>query len=487
MGKISELLGRTVSTADYDPQHAFSPPPPGQPRPNGNNANGNGVHHAETVSPQELSAQLGEDNEALRRLLAETGHKISELEEFKASFASVVEPAHKALRALENEKTQNIRLQRSLSATQAGHETLQAKFSDLEKEAARLAVSNQELRRELEKAHEATREVKGAKAEIANEFAVARARIVDLERQLSHELANVRGLTEDNKHLHAQTVEAESRVGPLEAELAALREKHGLLEGDHRAAQTSLDQTQAAVAGLTQRHSDGEAALTAAKAQLAQLQAALTEAERVRDKLTLDLKEVNERYHADSARLDRQVEALQARVGAGDKLLLSTRQLLASRSEEARLAERKSRDAAFAHETAEKKSDDLKTTIEQRDQQIAELDKARSELQERATTLDHGLQSVKTQLAQTEERLRTTAERITQLEADGNIGRVRYERRIEELNELLEEERLQRQVGEGALAAARRHDTELQIELSKLRAAQRREEPPEPTRVQAAE
>src|SRR5262249_38443078 len=310
-----------------------------------------------------------------------------------------------------------------------------------------------------------------------------------------HEIANVRGLTEDNKHLHAQTVEAESKIGHLENEHAELREKHGFLEGDHRAVQSSLDQAHSTLAGLTQRHNASEGALTGTKTRLGQVEAALAEVEKARDKLAIDLKEAGERYQAETRKLDRQVEALQARVGAGDKLLASTRQLLASRSEEARLAERKSRDAAFAHETTEKKAGDLKTAIEQRDQQIVELEKARSELQERATTLDHMFQSCKTQLGEAEERLRAAAERINQLETDANIGRVRYERRIEELNGTLEEERLQRQVVDGALAAARRHDTEMQIELSKLRNAQRRgtplDPPPaasnEPPRIQAAE
>src|SRR5262245_51971372 len=161
MRKFSELLGRTPSSsasvrlADFGRQeplleqsrydnghdandgdgYANSNGANGH-HANGHDANGRHINGFDLDDPSDISARLGEDNEGLRNLLVETGRKISELEEFRATFASVVEPANKALRALEHEKTQNIGLRRALTQARAGYEALQSRYADVEAKAA---------------------------------------------------------------------------------------------------------------------------------------------------------------------------------------------------------------------------------------------------------------------------------------------------------------------------------------------------------------
>jgi chromosome segregation ATPase len=251
------------------------------------------------------------------------------------------------------------------------------------------------------------------------------------------------------------------------------------LAGDNRSSQKSLDQAVAEVARLSQRLNDSETALTAAKARLLKVETALAEVESAHDKLTVDLKETSERYHAENTKLDRQVEALQARAGAADKLLVSTRQLLVTRSEEARTSDRKAREAIFARDTAEKKFGEIKAAIRLRESQVEELEKTRSTQHERSTLLAHSLRSCKVQLDEAEDKIRASNERATLLETEFSLGRAAFERRIDELKAMLDEERLERQVVEGALAATRRHSAELQGEVAKLRFALRRGKPAE--------
>jgi crescentin len=504
MRKFSELLGRTPSSSasvrltdfgveqpllrqygDANGHHANGHSGNGHDV-NGHESGGHDVngHDANGFSfelddPSDISARLGEDNEALRNLLVETGRKISELEEFRASFASVVEPANKALRALEHEKTQNIGLRRALTQTRAGYEALHTRCADIEAKAATAESANKQLRQDLEKALDATREVKSGKAELANELAVARATIADLERRLTQQAAAGLGLSEDNRRLRDQAVEADTKIGHLDGELTAAREKLVFLEGDNRSSQKSLDQAVAEAARLSQRLSESETALVTAKARLLKVETALAEVEAAHDRLTVDLKDTSERYHADNTKLDRQVEALQARASAADKLLVSTRQLLVTRSEEARSSERKAREALFARDTAEKKLSEIKAAIKLKESQVEELEKTRSTLHERSTMLAHSLRSCKVQLDEAEDKIRASNERAENLATEFNVGRATFERRAEELKAMLDEERLERQVVEGALAATRRHSAELQDELSKLRFALRRSKPTE--------
>jgi hypothetical protein len=71
--------------------------------------NGNGDHHViENFS--DVGSRMGEENEALRNLLSDTGRKIGELDELKEAFDKIVAPFNSTLRALEQEKAQTLGL-----------------------------------------------------------------------------------------------------------------------------------------------------------------------------------------------------------------------------------------------------------------------------------------------------------------------------------------------------------------------------------------
>jgi uncharacterized membrane protein len=74
-----------------------------------------------------------------------------------------------------------------------------------------------------------------------------------------------------------------------------------------------------------------------------------------------------------------------------------------------------------------------------------------------------------------------TADQIARLENDVKVGRVASEKRITELLSMLDHERLERQVVEGALDATRAERAQLQHELYKLRRATRQPKLPEET------
>ena len=74
-----------------------------------------------------------------------------------------------------------------------------------------------------------------------------------------------------------------------------------------------------------------------------------------------------------------------------------------------------------------------------------------------------------------------TADQIARLENDMKVSRMASEKRIEELLSMLDHERLERQVVEGALDATRAERAQLQHELYKLRRTTRQPKPPEET------
>jgi len=80
--------------------------------------NGNGDHHViENFS--DVGSRMGEENEALRNLLSDTGRKIGELDELKEAFDKIVAPFNSTLRALEQEKAQTLGLNGMLNESRA--------------------------------------------------------------------------------------------------------------------------------------------------------------------------------------------------------------------------------------------------------------------------------------------------------------------------------------------------------------------------------
>jgi chromosome segregation ATPase len=164
-----------------------------------------------------------------------------------------------------------------------------------------------------------------------------------------------------------------------------------------------------------------------------------------------------------------------------EKLLGNTRQLLAARSEEARASDRQVAETKRARDAAEIRLREIEALLKSHENQIRELERGRDVLTERNTSLVNSLKSREGRLAEADDQKLVTADQVARLENDMKVGRMASEKRIEELLSVLDHERLERQVVEGALDATRSERAQLQHELYKLRRAMRQPKPPEET------
>jgi crescentin len=492
MSKLSNLFGRqnpvSISeigqrrfTSDPEPAPTFTPPSAPTPTPNDEPMPQiDDIEATELESDADTTARLGEENEVLRNLLSETERKLIEFDDLKVAFASLIEPANKALRTLEQEKTRSLGLQRSLGQLRGNHDLLQSKFFSLETRAAELEVENEKLQRDVLAANQTLRTLAESKSDLSHELSVARATIADLERQQQQHTANFRALTEENLRLRDQAVRADARGGELETQLNAARQKLMLLEGDKASLQKSLDRTVSEASRLSQSLTETETALTATRTRLLSLETRLAEVEPERSRLLGELNEVQERFRAEQNRSNIQFEAVQARAEMAEKLLANTRQLLATRVEDARVADRRTVESSHARDTAEKKAADLEARNKFLATQLQDLEQSHAKLSERAAGLNATVKTRDAQLGDAEEKLRFASERISRFDTDLKMARMAAERRIDELNTIIGDERVERQVLEGALKAARQECGQLQRELSHVRLQRRSPTPPEP-------
>jgi chromosome segregation ATPase len=472
MNRFSNLFGRRDTANEHLSNNERSRPAPDEKESDKRDPQID-IDRSEPESYSELGARLGEDGEALRNLIAEAGRKISEFDEIKESFVSVVEPAKKALTAFEQERTRNLNLTRALTQTRAGYDDLHAKFVDLEKRAANQETDGERARQELESTRQLLRQYKNEKAELDNELVILKAAKAQLDQQQSEQSARIRILTEENQRFRDALSQAEGRTGELEDQVNALREKLQFLEGDNGSLQKSLDQAVAEVADLSQRLAESDAETDTMRTKLIHLEPRLSEVESERNKLVAQLNDVRERNRAEIKKLQFQIEGVQTRTAMAEKILTNTRQLLAARVEEARVADRRASEATYALQVAEKKVSDLEIRNKIQSDRVKEVEHANAALHERATMLAASLSTRDAQLSEAEQKIESGAERVAQLESEIKVARMTLERRLAEMHAAIENERLERGVTEGALKAAREERAALQRELSKLRASLR--------------
>jgi chromosome segregation ATPase len=316
--------------------------------------------------------------------------------------------------------------------------------------------------------------VESLRSETAEQLKAREAQIAELERQLEQETADRRSATEARRTIQEHFDAAGKRLVDLEGELAAARERLALIEDEKMSLQNAIEQSLAENGRLTRRLTDSDNTVTAIRAQLAKLEASYADVFAERGRLSAALDEAKEQHLAERNTLTMRLEGLVSRAATAERLLAETRQNLLARTEEVRGFDRKAVDANIARGAAERRLQQIESAHEARERQVRELETARNALAERANELTKTLKTRELALSRAEETVAALTQRNGQLEADIQVSRVGIERRVEDLTDALERERLERAVVEGALEAARKDGARLQHELSVLRASARR-------------
>src|ERR1044071_8220510 len=173
MSKLSDLFGRKSGQSGADKPVAAN----AKDRP----------EQAAREGVSDVGSRMGEENEALRNLLFDTGRKINELDELKSAFDKIVTPFNNTLRSLEQEKSQNLSLNAQLTESRAAYDKLRSDVYQVEKRATLLGSENERLREDLELAREAVRGLESHRNDINSQIAAQNAQISELERQLGQE------------------------------------------------------------------------------------------------------------------------------------------------------------------------------------------------------------------------------------------------------------------------------------------------------------
>jgi crescentin len=421
-----------------------------------------------------VGARIGEDNEALRNLLIDTGHQFSALDDLKETFGKLVDPLSKLMGTLENEKYDNAALRAALAESRAGYEALRAEFQTLGDKSSELEDDNERLRRDLLSLQRAIVESEGETATLAGETATMRVALANLEKRLGEEISSVRALSDEKELLSERAGVADKRIVELDAEMALSHESLSLLENEKNSLQTALDQTLSEASRTSRRLAESENALSDTRAQLKQTESTLAAVEDERKRLSAACDEANERRQTEIYALTLKHDAIRSRSVTAEKLLAEVRRSLVARSEELRIAATKLVEATVARNEAEKKTEQLLAATETQDRQIKKLEQAQANLTERYKTLSETVRARENSLVHAQEKIKSLTHRTEQLKLEAAATHTKTEKRIGELNAALERERVERTVAQGALETTRGKYDQMQRQMSTERALHRR-------------
>jgi crescentin len=433
-----------------------------------------------------IGAQLGSNNETLRNLLLNANHKISELDSIKDAVGKLVAPVSKALREFETEKADKINLQAALSNTRTAYGKLRNQVSDLEKKAATAEREAEQLRKDLSFAENAAKALETVRGELGVDIAQRRAQIADLEGRLNQEAVETRALRDENDRLKTRQATVDKHIVQVEAEVNTLRQKLVLSEDEKRALQTAFEKATADVQRLARKLAETENTLTATHSRLRNTENSLAEVTSERGRLSAALEEATERHSGELTKQQMRFDALQARSNATDRLLTEAREHLSARGEDARIMERRLSETTLERDTLATRVSAMEAEMLQREGGLRDAEAARTALLERAGALAKAYNTKEAELGQAQETLQALTDKVTFLEDEARTKTLGVEKQIDELNEALRREKVERAVVEGALEAARKDFSRLMRELMALEQQRSAREPLELRSANAA-
>lgn len=434
-----------------------------------------------------LGARVGGENEALRNLLLKASTKINELDSIKDAVTQLADPVAKALADYESEKSEKIGLQTVLNNTRTAYGKLRNEMADLERRQTAAQSECLMLRQELMSTQDLLKSAEATKAEIAIDVAARRAQINELESRLAQEGGDNRALREENQRLDDRLLAAEKRIVVLESDVNSTRQRLLMAEDEKRALQASLDKSVTDAARLSRKLAETENSLTIVHGRLRNVEANFAELTTERGRLANALEEAHERHEHERNSQRIRYDALQARVGATEKLLGEARDNLLARAEEIRAYERRIGEAALAREAVQARVAELEAERLRRDSEFEELRQSLTTLKERSAALARAFNAKDVELTRSVETAVALNARIAAMENESKARQQTAEKALEDLTAALRREQHERAVAEGALDTGRKDFARVMREVMALQRSQTAREPgPNPFAANAA-
>ncbi len=363
---------------------------------------------------------------------------------------------------------------------------LNALLEHVRHELAAGGVRESELQTRLNTTDAALTEVKAARAEaegaaasrqaelarLTASFSSARGEVTELKGLLDQSSRQLTQVQEDNNSQRARLEETEARRQETEVKLAAASQARALVEAERTALERRTESQAGEVARLGRANAELEGRLSAEQARARSLESTVQAAQSEAGRLNQAMEELNAttKVHLETAEM--RLDTAQARASRlEDENAELSRQVQEAIVRD-RSVERDLADARQRLERAEERIKSLDADLSSARQELLAAEGARAAAVERSERLNESLQTRSADVKRLEEQADAMQERLGGLESELAGERTSSAERARTLNDLIERERSEHSIAQGALEAARKDRARLHLEL--LRVARRR-------------
>ncbi len=290
-------------------------------------------------------------------------------------------------------------------------------------------------------------------------------KVGNLDASLRDATARIEHLVQDIETLRTQSQDIDTRRGEAEASLARANQENALLLEETATLKKRVDQAGVDIARLSRIETDLEAQLAGERARVQATENALAVHQADANRTIRGLEGQVEAGRADISALQTRLETASGRADKLEEMNSQIAQRLAESSAQQQAVERRAGDLNVALERALDRIRALEDEAESLRQRHAGVDTARAAAIERADQLAKGAITQDKALKRAEERAVQLKARIDAMQEAQDTARRQTDEKIGELQAQIERLTSEAALAEGALEAARRDRSRLQMAL----------------------
>ncbi len=398
---------------------------------------------------------IGRRNEELRAHLDAIEISFRNIESIRAQFHDSLIPIDQTLSEIERTKVAHVEAERKLEALIAAHDRLKSDHAALTVERNTMTVKQENLAARVADLERSITAAEAASAEARASLADRAAKLERVLRELEDNRRRLQTVSEQLPSLRAEFAAKEKKLQEVEQQRAALHDQNDLLTQESRSLRTRIEEFVASVSKLNRQLGELEGRREDLSHRVDELETALAHEAAAHAKLKAAQLDAAESQRLTQTKLREDLNALNARFEAAEKLLSDARATLREREAAIRSYEQRAVEHSLATKSKDAALADLDKDLAALRATHAEVDAARIAATERSTSLAKALEDREIALHRAEQRVDTLEAKIAEQNRMMQAERELSEEKAAKLKDQLEAESAARAFAEGALHSAR--------------------------------
>ena len=410
---------------------------------------------------------IGERHETITSALEDAAHAMSQLKVVEEGLERARRSLDVEFETRREERSENVALNALLDHYRQELTSAGTRESDLLSKLNATEVLAQDLKGGKASAETDANNRQAEVTRLNASFNSARAEASELRALLDQASKQLTLTKDDNGGLHTRLDEAEARRQEAEAKAVSLAQTLAMIEAERGALERRAETQTTETARLGRAVAELEGRLSAEQTRSRTFEAAVQAAEAASARLTQAMEEqaANTKVHLETA--DMRLETAQARASRLEAENADLNGRIQEATAKDRVTSRELTDTRQWLDRSEERVKGLETDLTAARQELLAAEAARSAAVDRGERLTETLNGRQTDIIRLDDQSTSLQHRIASLEDELNSERASGAERARALSEVIERERSEHSIAQGALDSVRKDRARLHLELLK--------------------